>query len=142
MTYDELVKEVEADLAIEKTQLDRESSRTPILHNKYLKELIIAKTKHEEMKSKLVSFRRSKWIYYSGKATAEVYKEKPFDFKVMKSDLKMFIDSDQEILDRLVEISFLERKIEFLVNTLGEIQRRTFHISNMIKFLKFKQGEV
>ena len=41
--------------------------------------------------------RREKWEYYTGKARPEVYVEKPFDFKVLKSDIDKYLDSDEEL---------------------------------------------
>ena len=43
--------------------------------------------------------KRKKWEYYSGKSDPEVYRENPFDFKVLKADLHIYLDSDKELVE-------------------------------------------
>ena len=42
---------------------------------------------------------REKWEYYGGKADAKIYATKPFDLKVLKTDLAVYITSDEEIIN-------------------------------------------
>ena len=39
-----------------------------------------------------------KWEYYSGKSDPEVYRDNPFDFKVLKQDLPIYLESDEELV--------------------------------------------
>jgi len=61
MTLDELQAEADKDLVIDDTELDTESLRTPILHNKYLQyynkfNLLLKKSQWEEK-----TLQREKW---------------------------------------------------------------------------------
>ena len=49
---------------------------------------------------------KDKWKYYTGKASSEVYKENPFDHKVLKNDLGIFLESDEDL-------SRIKLKIEY-----------------------------
>ena len=49
-----------------------------------------------------------KWEYYGGKSDAKVYAAKPFDLKVLKTDLQMYINSDEEILAVQGKIAYYE----------------------------------
>ena len=94
MNIEELYDEIEKDLKIDDTELDLESIRTPQLHNKYLK----LYTKHSLQLKKLqddykVTY-RLKWEYYTGKASAAVYAEKPFELKILKADIGIYLDAD------------------------------------------------
>ena len=40
---------------------------------------------------------RMKWEYYTGKANPEIYRDKPFDLKVLKADVGIYLDSDGEL---------------------------------------------
>ena len=91
MTLEELQQSVDRDLKIDDTELDTESIKIPLLHNKYLQHynkfsLLLKKSEYEYRVLK-----RQKWEYYTGKADASVYKEKPFDLKILKADVHIYM---------------------------------------------------
>ena len=97
MTLDEIQAQADKDLVIDDTELDTESLRTPILHNKYLQyytkfNLLLKKSQWEEK-----TIQREKWEYYTGKSDPEVYKIKPFDLKVLKADVHYYINADVDL---------------------------------------------
>jgi len=97
MTLDEIQAQADKDLVIDDTELDTESLKTPILHNKYLQyynkfNLLLKKSQWEER-----TLNREKWEYYTGKSDPSVYKEKPFDLKVLKADVHIYINSDDDL---------------------------------------------
>ena len=68
MTLEELQQLVDKDLKLDDTELDSESARIPLLHNKYLQHfnkftLLLKKAQQE-----LNVLEREKWEYYTGKA--------------------------------------------------------------------------
>ena len=90
MDLEQLQKEAEKDLKIDKEQLDIESLKTPELYGKYLKIFtrwnLLSKQADAEYKKLL----RHKWEYYSGKSDPKVYQEKPFDLnKIFPPTLKV-----------------------------------------------------
>ena len=97
MTLDEIQAQADKDLVIDDTELDTESLKTPILHNKYLQyynkfNLLLKKSQWEER-----TLNREKWEYYTGKSDPSVYKEKPFDLKVLKADVHIYINADEDL---------------------------------------------
>ena len=92
MTLEELQEEARKDLAItDQERLDTESFKNQKIkskwldyRNRYEQLLIKHKANHQKMY-------REKWEYYGGKADAKVYAAKPFDIKVLKNDLHMYI---------------------------------------------------
>ena len=141
MDFGELQIEVDKDLKIDDTELDLESSRTPQLHNKYLKFY----TKYSLQLKKLHDDRkilyRDKWEYYAGKAQPEVYAEKPFDLKVLKADLSIYIEADDEMQDLGKKIEFVKVIVNYLERVLKEINNRNWHIRNTIAWKQFLHGE-
>ena len=98
MTLDELKLEVYMALKVNDEQLDTEALKNQELYAKYLDhksrfELLLHKAKGDYKK-----LYREKWEYYGGKADAKVYVTKPFDLKVLKSDLSIYIESDEDII--------------------------------------------
>ena len=98
MTLSEIQEKVKRDLKINDMELDIESLRIPSLHSKYLQLLTENSLKLKKANGELSVLRRNKWIYYTGKASEEVYKEKgdfPLKLKT-KDEERTFIEADEE----------------------------------------------
>ena len=83
---------------------------------------------------------RHKWEYYGGKADAKVYVSKPFDLKVLKSDLAMYITSDEDIIELMNKIGYLEIVIKYIDGVIKSIDNRGWDIKNAIEWRKFEAG--
>jgi len=141
MKFEDLKNEAERDSTLSKDKLDWESLRTPRLYNKYMKELMAARSQLERQLMSYKKVYQTRWEYYSGKADPAVYAKEPFGLRLMKDQLKIYLDADTTLQDEHYKVKHLEHKIEFLVKTCEDISRRSFHITNAIKFIKFKHGE-
>ena len=87
MDLETLQEQVDKDLKINDTELDLESLKTPQLHNKYMKHYTKFKLMLTRAETDYSQVKRQKWEYYTGKADASVYAEKPFDLKVLRTDV-------------------------------------------------------
>ena len=125
---------------MDKTELINESLKTPSLHNKWLNIFIECKKSLHELQKNHSLLYRSLWLYYSGKAPASMYKETPFDVKLLKTDVKMFIETDKSYLESEQKVKNLQSMLTFIEATIGEINKRSFHIKNAIDMLKFENG--
>ena len=83
MDLEKLQELADSDLKINDTELDLESLKTPQLHNKYLKLLSKFNLLLKKADSDYAILHRNKWEYYMGKSDPIVYKEKPFDLKIL-----------------------------------------------------------
>ena len=143
MNLDELKKQAKEDLAItEHENMDQESYKNQLIKPKWLEYktnyeqlLIMRKTDHQKMW-------REKWEYYGGKADAKVYAAKPFDIKVLKNDLQMYIQSDDEILELQNKISYYESIIKYIDGIIKSIDNRGWDIRNATDWKKFEAGMV
>ena len=142
MTLEELQQSVNKDFKLDDTQLDVESVNIPLLHNKYLihfnKFNLLLKKAEYEHKSLL----KEKWEYYTGKADPSVYKEKPFDIKVLKADVHIYMDSDPELQKADQKVAYLKQVVNYLEQVLRSINNRTFLIKNAIEWKKFTSGAI
>ena len=141
MTLEELQQSVDRDFKLDDTELDSESIKIPLLHNKYLQHynkfsLLLKKSEYEYRVLK-----RQKWEYYTGKAAPEVYQARPFDLKVLKSDVGIYIDSDEELQQLGQKEAYLETTVNYLEKVLREITNRNWTIRNTIEWKKFLHGE-
>ena len=143
MTLDELKLEVGADLPItDQEHLDSEALKNQTIKTKYLDyksrfELLLAKRKGDYQR-----LYRDKWEYYGGKADAKVYVAKPFDLKVLKNDLQMYITSDEEVVNLSNKIAYLESTIKYIDGVIRSIDNRGWDIKNAIEWKKFEAGMI
>ena len=142
MTLDELKLQVKKDLEVDDETLDKESYKNQELYAKYLDhktnfELLLYKAKGDYK----ILF-RDKWEYYGGKADAKIYVTKPFDLKVLKTDLNIYIESDEEIIKLEHKIAYLETTIKYIDGVLRSIQSRGWDIKNAISWIQFEAGMI
>ena len=142
MTLEELQESVDRDFKLDDTELDSESIKIPLLHNKYLQHYnkFSLLLKNAELEHKLIT--REKWEYYTGKADESVYKEKPFDLKVLKSDVHIYMDSDDELQRADQKTAYLKQVVSYLEQVLRSINARNFIIKNAIEWKKFTSGAI
>ena len=142
MTLDELKQIVYKHLPVDKDHLDTESLRNQELYAKFIDyktnfDFLLAKAKGEYK-----VLYKEKWEYYGGKADAKIYVTKPFDLKVLKNDLHIYIESDKEIIDAENKIVYLETTVKYIDYVLKSIQSRGWDIKNAIEWKKFEAGMV
>ena len=142
MDIEQLQEQVDKDLKINDTELDLESLKTPQLHNKYMKHLTKFKLMLSRAESEYNTLKREKWEYYTGKAPAEVYAEKPFDLKILKTDIDKYLDSDIDLQKQKQKVDYLNTTVDFLDRTIRQIGNRGFTIKNAIDWRKFTSGAI
>ena len=141
MNLDQLKEEALQDLPIlDQEHLDQEAYKNQTLKPKWLDyktrfELLLVKSKGDYQR-----LYRTKWEYYGGKADAKVYVAKPFDLKVLKTDLHMYINSDEEVVKLSDKISYLETVIKFIDGVIKSIDNRGWDIRNATEWKKFEAG--
>ena len=142
MTLDELQAKAEKDLTIDDTELDLESLKTPQLHSQYLKTYSTYALMLKKAEGDYSKLHIKKWLFFTGKAEPEEYKEKNFDLKVLRQDVDKFIDSDDEIIKLKQKIEYLKQICHYCESTLKQINNRTFQIKNAIEWKKFTMGSM
>lgn len=143
MNFEDLKRHTERDMKVDDTQLDLESLKIPQLHNKYLNFLQEERFNLKKMGFDFASLRRSKWEYYTGKISEEDLEEKgwePFDLKILKSDIDMYLDSDSDMILMKQKITYQEEKVFYLESVIKEIGQRNWEIRNAIEWRKFVSG--
>ena len=141
MNIDELYIEVERDIKIDDTELDLESIRTPQLHNKYLKLFTKHSLQYKKLQDDYKVLYRVKWEYYTGKASPEVYAENPFELKVLKADIGIYMEADKDLQQLGQRMAYAKQIVEYLERILREINNRNWTIRNTIEWKKFLHGD-
>jgi len=140
MNLDELKLQVQNDLRINDEHLDTESLKNQEIKAKYLDhksryELLLFKAKGDYKR-----LYREKWEYYGGKSDAKIYATKPFDLKVLKTDLSIYISADEEIIDAENKIGYLETVVDYIKGVIKSVDNRGWDIKNAIEWKKFEAG--
>ena len=118
MDFGELQLLVDKDLKIDDTELDMESIRTPQLHNKYLKYYTKYSLQLKKLQDDSKILYRDKWEYYTGKSPAEVYADKPFDLKILKVDVGIYIDADADLQQLSQKVTYTKQITDYLERIL------------------------
>ena len=142
MDLEQLQLEADKDLKINDTELDLESLKTPQLHNKYMKHYTKFKLLLTRTEDELKTIKRDKWEYYTGKADPAVYQAKPFNFKILKTDIDKYLEADEEIQKLTQKVAYLNTVVDFLDRTIRIIVNRTYTIKNAIEWRRFTSGAV
>jgi hypothetical protein len=140
MTLDELKLQVQKDLKVDNEHLDTESLKNQEIKATYLDhktryELLLFKAKGDYKR-----LYREKWEYYGGKADAKIYATKPFDLKVLKTDLAVYITSDEEIINAENKVGYLETIVDYIKGVIKSVDNRGWDIKNAIEWKKFEAG--
>ena len=142
MDLEQLQDLADKKLKINDTELDLESLKTPQLHNQYMKHLTKYKLMLSRAETEYNIMKREKWEYYTGKADASVYAEKPFDLKILRTDIDKYLDSDIDLQKQKQKVDYLSTTVDFLDRTIRQIGNRGFTIKNAIDWRKFTSGAI
>lgn len=140
MKLDEIMEEMDKDSEIEKDRLDHESLKVPKLHSKWLKIYSAEKRIMNQLKTQLVQLSKEKEEYYGGKASAEVYREKPFHLKLLKGDIPKYIQSDPDIIRLTSAIDVQDEKVYVIQEYIKQINQRGYAIKAALDFMKWTSG--
>ena len=143
MDLDQLKEEASNDLIIKnEEQLGSESLKNQKIKIKYLDHRSRFQLLLQRANGNYQRMYRQKWEYYGGKADAKIYVAKPFDLKVLKNDLAMYISSDEEIIELMDKIGYLEIVIKYIDGVIKSIDNRGWDIKNAIEWKKFEAGMI
>ena len=135
-------RQAEKDLSIDDTELDLESLKTPQLHSQYLKTYSTYALMMKKAEGDYSKLHIKKWLFFTGKADPQEYKDKNFDLKVLRQDVDKFIDADDEIIRQRQKVEYLKQICHYCESTLKQINNRTFQIKNAIEWKKFTMGSM
>jgi len=143
MKLEDLEEYWSKDAKINDFDLDKESLKTPVLHGKYYGFYNAEKMRLSKLNIEVSHLKRIKWEYYTGKLCDEeldVYGWEPFQIKLLKSDIDMYLEGDADLNDLKVKISLQKQKCTFLEDIIKFLNVRGFAIKNAIDWRKFTQG--
>tara|TARA_E500000318_G_scaffold106481_2_gene114543 strand:+ start:201 stop:635 length:435 start_codon:yes stop_codon:yes gene_type:complete len=135
---------VAEDMPIDDTELDIESMAIPQLHSKYLNIYMDEKLLLQKINSDYYRLKKMKWEYYTGKLDQDQLDEygwEPFQLKILKQDIDLYMDSDEDLQKLLNKQAYQKEKINYLDAILKSVNNRQWNIKGAIEWRKFINGQ-
>ena len=141
MDLDKIQEMWEKDSRIDPDNLHDESLKIPQLHSKYYTLYNTITFLRERAREQYSKVRLERYNYYTGKATAEVYAEEPFPYKVREKDaIQRHLEADDKMNKVDMKIKYYDIMLKFLEEIIRNISGRTYQIKNAIEWNKFQAG--
>ena len=141
MDLDKIQEMWEKDSKIDPDNLHDESLKIPQLHSKYYTLYNTITLLRERAREQYNKVRLERYNYYTGKATAEVYAEEPFPYKVREKDaIQRHLEADDKMNKVDMKIKYYDIMLKFLEEIIRNISGRTYQIKNAIEWNKFQAG--
>lgn len=141
MNLDEIQSMWERDSEIDPDNLHDESIKIPQLHQKYYTLYTTTKLLSKKAEDTYNKLKLERYNYYSGKASAEVYVEEPFPYKVRdKESMTLHMNADEKLSKARLKVEYYQTMIEALEDILRMVHSRGYQIKNSIDYLRFMSG--
>tara|TARA_B110000467_G_C18242641_1_gene435547 strand:- start:86 stop:523 length:438 start_codon:yes stop_codon:yes gene_type:complete len=137
----DLIKQ-DTDFLREDCNIDIASLRVPEMCSKY-HSLIYDETmtlRYFEKEYDIIKCQRT--LYYTGKADPEEYQKNPFDLKVLRTDVDLFLRADERLNEYKDKVVAQQQKLNYLTEFTKSIMAVSFNVGNTIKWKKFLNGEL
>jgi hypothetical protein len=143
MKIDEIFEHWEKDVQVDKTELGDASLDTPKLHHKYFQFLVKERLTLRKYEAELKQLKLDKYEFLTQGPNEET-KDKgwrlPAKGMVLKGDIPMYLDADNDIINVTLKIGLQQEKIELLESIVKIIMNRNYIIRNAIDWQKFTMG--
>ena len=141
MDLDKIQEMWQKDSVIDPDNLHDESLKIPQLHSKYYTVYNTIMLLRERAQESYNRVKLERYNYYTGKATAEVYAEEPFPYKVREIDaIQRYLEADEKLSAVDMKIKYYNVTLKFLEEIIKNVSNRTYQIKNAIEWQKFQAG--
>jgi len=143
MKLDEIYALWEQDSRIDQLSLSNESAKTPTLHHKYYKIFSDERLALRKLESEYKQLYLLKYDYFTGNLDRETLNEKNWEPNpriIIKSDVSMHMEADQDIINLTLKIALQKEKVFLLESIIDTISKRGFVIKNIIDWTRFQSG--
>jgi len=123
------------------TDLGQLALDIPFQHNKYLNHYTDIQQIKTSLEFQIRKVVREKREYYSGEADAKTYAAKPFGSKLTSSEMKTYLESDDDVINLEAKVKYLDQMLYWLDQVMKQISNRGFQIKSAIEWEKFVNGQ-
>jgi hypothetical protein len=143
MLVDDILELWKEDSKIDRTELGDEALEIPKLHHKYYEIMIKEKLLLRKQESDMKRLKLDKYEFYTQGPNEET-REKgwtlPAKGLILKSDIPMYMEADNEIIELSLKIGYQQEKIDILESIIKTLNNRGYNIRAAIDWQKFTMG--
>jgi hypothetical protein len=143
MKLEEIYEEWKKDSEIDQTNLAEESIKIPKLHHKYFQVYSSEKLLLKKYEADMKALKLAKYEFYTqgpSKETQDKGWEMPARGMILKQEMPMYMEGDQDIIDMSLKIGLQQEKVELLESIIKSFTNRGFQIKAAIEWFKFTNG--
>jgi len=145
MKIEDIVLEWDKDSKIDETELDREATKIPRIHNKYLKIFMGERVQLFKLKAENKRIRKTLLEYYLGELGREELEEinrEQFYKKLLKNEVDTYIESDDMYIDHTLKVCLQQEKVDYVEAIIKSLNNRNFQIKSAIDWARFTNGSI
>ena len=143
-TLIELQSQWAEDCKLDELDLGSESTKTPVLHSKYVTLLSNSKLQLRKAVADLKRLENVKSDYYRGELSKEELDQLGWEpwrkNAVLRSDMRDQLDSDPDVIKQQDKVYYLETTVDFLDRVLRSLNSRGWDIKNAVEWNKLQSG--
>jgi hypothetical protein len=143
MKIEEIHELWKVDAEIDKTEPGEEALKIAKLHHKYFQILSSERLSLRKFESDLKKLRLDKYEFYTqgpNEETQEKGWKLPSKGLILKADIPMYMDADQDIINLSLRIGLQQEKIELLESIIKTIMNRGYNLKVYVEWVKFTNG--
>lgn len=143
MKIEEIHELWKVDAEIDKTEPGEEALKIAKLHHKYFQILSSERLSLRKFESDLKKLRLDKYEFYTqgpNEETQEKGWKLPSKGLILKADIPMYMDADQDIINLSLKIGLQQEKIELLESIIKTIMNRGYNLKVYVEWVKFTNG--
>jgi len=143
MKIEDIVSEWDKDCKMDETELGEESTKIPVIHNKYLKIFMGENAQLKRMFAHRSKLKRKLTEYYLGELDKDELEElgrDQFYKKILKNEVEMYIESDDDFINLNLKLALQQEKVNYIEAVIRSINNRGFQIKNALDWLRFTNG--
>jgi hypothetical protein len=143
MRLEEIQSLWEQDAQIDRTELGDESLRIVKLHSKYYRIFSQERLMLRKMEAEYKELYRDKYEWFNGtlaKETMNLHGWEPNPLKILRTDISMYIEADEQMRTAGLKVEMQREKVEFLESIIKTLIPMGYNIKNAIEWAKFQNG--
>lgn len=145
MKLEEILDEWGKDSAIDQIMLDNTALTIAKMHHKYYSVLSRERLRLSKLEAEMKTLKLDKYEFYVDGPTQEQIEKGwklPAKGKIIRSDSSMYLEADQDIIRKNLELAYQREKLEVLESIIKTINNLGFHVKTAVDFRRMSQGQV
>lgn len=143
MKLEEIFEQWKIDSEIDRTELGDEALKVAKLHHKYYQILVSERLLLKNHESDMKRLKLDKYEFFTQGPNEETQAKGwklPAKGLILKADIPMYMDADEEIIKLSLKIGVQQEKIDLLESIIRTLMNRGYNVKAAIEWQRFISG--